>query len=143
MNNISIVGRLTKDVEVQTTNSGIDFARFNVAVTSEFRTASGEKQADFFMCVAWRDTANNIAKYFKKGQPIGIIGSMNSRSYEKEDGVKQTVWEINVKSFSFVGSSSEDKVEETENQSKAKSKSSKSATPPELTEIDEDDDLPF
>ena len=82
MNNISIVGRVTKDVETQTTNSGIDYARFNVAVQSE-RMLDGERQADFFVCVAWRDTAKNIAKYFKKGYPIGIIGSMNSRSYEK------------------------------------------------------------
>lgn len=108
MNNIAIVGRLTKDVETGTTNSGIEYARFNVAVQSEFKTADGERKADFFPCIAWRDTANNIAKYFKKGNPIGVVGSINSRTYERADGTSQVIWEINVKNFSFVGSSSEE-----------------------------------
>lgn len=138
MNNISIVGRVTKDVEIQTTNSGIDYARFNVAVTSEMKTVDGERQADFFICVAWRETAKNIAKYFKKGYPIGITGSMNSRSYEKEDGSKQTVWELNVKNFYFVGSSSE---EQKETKSTAKTKQATQSSM-DLEPID-DDDLPF
>lgn len=108
MNNIAIVGRLTKDVETGATNSGIEYARFNVAVQSEFKTADGERKADFFPCIAWRDTANNIAKYFKKGNPIGVVGSINSRTYERADGTSQVIWEINVKNFSFVGSSSEE-----------------------------------
>lgn len=142
MNNISIVGRVTKDVETETTNSGIEYARFNVAVQSEFRTVDGEKKADFFPCVAWRETAKNIAKYFKKGYPIGIIGSMNSRTYEKTDGTNQLIWELNVKTFSFVGGSND---EEKENKpTKTKSKKATS-TPTELTLIDpdDDDDLPF
>lgn len=139
MNNISIVGRVTKDVETETTNSGIEYARFNVAVPSEFRTADGEKKADFFTCIAWRETAKNIAKYFKKGYPIGIVGSMNSRTYEKTDGTNQLIWELNVKTFSFVGGSND---EEKENKPATKSKKSKSQ--PELTPIDpDDDDLPF
>lgn len=139
MNNISIVGRVTKDVELQTTNSGIEFARFNVAVQSEFKTADGERKADFFTCIAWRETAKNIAKYFKKGYPIGVIGSMNSRSYEKEDGTTQSLWELNVKTFSFVGGSNDEEKETKP----TKSKSSKgSSTPADLTPID-DDDLPF
>ena len=139
MNNISIVGRVTKDVETETTNSGIEYARFNVAVQSEFRTADGEKKADFFTCIAWRETAKNIAKYFKKGYPIGIVGSMNSRTYEKTDGTNQLIWELNVKTFSFVGGSNDEK-EET----KPTTKSKKSKSQPELTPIDpDDDDLPF
>ena len=139
MNNISIVGRVTKDIETETTNSGIEYARFNVAVPSEFRTADGEKKADFFTCIAWRETAKNIAKYFKKGYPIGIVGSMNSRTYEKTDGTNQLIWELNVKTFSFVGGSNDEK-EETKTTTKSKKATS---TPAELTPIDEDDDLPF
>ena len=140
MNNISIVGRITKDVELQTTNSGIEFTRFNVAVQSEFKTVDGEKKADFFTCIAWRENAKNIAKFFKKGNPIGIMGSMNSRSYEKEDGSTQNIWELNVKNFSFVGSSNEESEE-----NKQTTKSKKSNTQKELTPIDDidDDDLPF
>lgn len=139
MNNISIVGRITKDIELQTTSSGIEFTRFNVAVQSEFKTEDGERKADFFTCIAWRENAKNIAKYFKKGSPIGIMGSMNSRYYEKEDGSTQNIWELNVKNFSFVGSSSE------ESEEKQTTKSKKSKSQPELTPIDDidDDNLPF
>ena len=139
MNNISIVGRVTKDVELQQTNSGIDFARFNVAVQSEFKTADGERKVDFFTCIAWRETAKNIAKYFKKGNFIGVIGSMNSRSYEREDGTQQQIWELNVKNFSFAGSNEEMKENEQKQTKKATS------SQPELTPIDPDDDdnLPF
>ena len=111
MNNISIVGRITKDIELQTTSSGIEFTRFNVAVQSEFKTTDGERKADFFTCIAWRENAKNIVKYFKKGYPIVIMGSMNSRSYEKEDGSTQNIWELNVKNFSFVGGSNDEEKE--------------------------------
>ena len=141
MNNISIVGRLTKDVELSTTASGIEFARFNVAVASEFKGADGEKQADFFICIAWRETAKNIVKFFKKGYPIGLMGSMNSRSYKKEDGSKQLVWELNVKNFSFVGSSNDENEKPETNKGSEKSKKE---TQMQITPVDEDDDnLPF
>ena len=138
MNNLSIVGRMTKDVELSTTPTGIEFTRFNVAVPSEFKTPTGEKKADFFSCVAWRENAKNIVKFFKKGYPIGIVGSMNSRTYETADGTSQLMWEVNVKQFYFVGSFEEPG---EENKSKAKSK-----TPaPELIPADDldDDSLPF
>lgn len=141
MNNISIVGRVTKDITTQTTSSGTEYARFNVAVTSEIKTADGERGVDFFSCVAWRETAKNIAKYFKKGYPIGLTGAMNSRSYEKEDGSKQLVWELNVKNFYFVGSSSEE-TQETKPSKSTKTKT-ESQTSMQLEPIDDDDSLPF
>lgn len=143
MNNISIVGRITKDIEVTTTTTGVKYARFNVAVQSEIKTADGERQADFFICVAWRENAENIAKYFKKGSPIGIVGSMNSRNYEKSDGTKQTVWEINVKNFSFVGGADpESNPDEKKSKSKSTSKKAEQQTL-DMEELDDDDGLPF
>lgn len=130
MNNISIVGRITKDVELSKTTSGLEFTRFNVAVQSEFKNEDGERLADYFRCVAWRDNAKNIAKYFKKGYPIGIVGSMNCRRYEKANGDTDSIWEVNVKNFYFVGSTNEEK--EVSNNSKKN----------ELEPID-DDNLPF
>lgn len=135
MNNIAIVGRLTKDVEIEATHSGIEYARFNVAVQSEFKTADGERKADFFPCIAWRDTANNIAKYFKKGNPIGVVGSINSRTYERPDGTSQVIWEVNVKNFSFVGSSGEETTK-----TKAEYQTSMKLEP---IDEDMDEDLPF
>ena len=129
MNNISIIGRLTKDPELQATNSGIEFTRFNVAVASDVKV-NGERSVDFFTCVAWRETAKNIYKFFKKGSPIGLIGSMNSRTYEKQDGGKQTIWELNIKQFSFTGEQQEVK--------------SKKETPQqEMIPLEDDSDIPF
>lgn len=141
MNNISIVGRITKDIELSKTTSGIEFARFNVAVQSEFKTADGEKQVDFFPCVAWRENAKNIAKYFKKGYPIGVIGSMNSRSYQKDDGSTQRIWELNVKNFYFVGGNNEE--QETNKETTKSNK--KTTSQPSLIPLDDGDDgdLPF
>lgn len=132
MNNISIVGRLTKDVDLATTSSRVSVARFGVAVPSEFKDADGNKKTDFFNCVAWRETAEVISKHFKKGQHIAIIGSMNSRSYEDRNGTRQTLWEINVKGFSFC-SNSESKSETNQKQD------IKQIT---LTDVS-DEDLPF
>ena len=103
MNNICIIGRVSKDIEISTIGNGVKVARFNVAVPNEYKSKTGERKADFFSCVAWRDAAENIAKYFKKGSVIGLIGSMNTREWEK-DGEKRIMWELNVKSFSFLGS---------------------------------------
>lgn len=126
MNNISIVGRLTRDVELSTTASGISLARFTVAVNSDVKNANGEREVDFFSCVAWRNTAENIAKFFKKGSFIGVIGSMNSRTYETSKGEKKIIWELNVKGFSFAGEKQKEEKEEIQ-----------------LEEIEEDDDFPF
>lgn len=134
MNNISILGRITKDVELTHTPNGVPLCRFNVAVPSELKTSDGEKQADFFICIAWRDIAEKIVKYFKKGYPIGIVGAMNSRVYQKEDGSNQTIWELNVKGFSFVSSN------DSPEKSKEKGKSAEALTP---LDDDESGDLPF
>jgi single-strand DNA-binding protein len=131
MNNISIVGRLTKDVEIQTTSNGTKFSRLNIAVQSEQKNSEGERLTDFFTCVVWREAAETIAKYFKKGNPIALAGSMNSRTYEK-DGVKHTIWELNVKNFYFVGGGNS-------NNETSKAKTAKNTS----NNDDDDDGLPF
>ena len=133
MNNISILGRVTKDIEIITTNSGITLIRFNVAVKKDYQTGDGERDVNFFSCVAWRSLAENIAKYFKKGSMIGLTGSMDSRTYEK-DGKDQLVWELNVKSFSFGGGIGEEEPEKPKKEIKGKQV--------EMVPIS-DDDLPF
>ena len=101
MNNICIVGRVTKDVELEETANGVKYARFNVAVPRGYKCGDGEKETDFFTCMAWKSTAEMIAKYFPKGKAIGINGSMHSRNYKKKDGTQQTIWELDVNSFVF------------------------------------------
>ena len=135
MNNISISGRLTKDIELSKTANGITLTRFNVAVPSEFKDENGERKADFFVCIAWRESAESIAKYFKKGSPIELWGSMNSRSYESPDRGRQTVWELNIRGWGFA-QTLKDESQETK---------SKKGSQVELVALDDDDmgNLPF
>ena len=144
MNKIILVGRLTKDPELQTINNGTSLLRFNVACKSKLRDEDGEKKVDFFVCVAWREKAELIHKYCKKGSMLQISGSMGSRSYEKQDGTKQTVWEINVEDIEFLSSTNEESAEKKE---KTTTKTKSKATPKqtELTPLDDADDenLPF
>ena len=137
MNNVSISGRVVKDIELSKTANGTTLIRFNVAVPSELKDENGDRKADFFICIAWRENAESIAKYFKKGSPIELYGSMNSRSYRTKEGTTSTIWELNVKGWGF-GNQSKDENQET------KTNKSKKESQAELTPIDEDDDdLPF
>lgn len=137
MNNISITGRVVKDIELSKTANGTTLTRFNVAVPSELKDENGERKADFFICIAWRENAESIAKYFKKGSPIELYGSMNSRSYESKDGNRSTIWELNVRGWGFAQTNKDDNQETKSNKSKKGSQAG-------LTPIDEDDDdLPF
>lgn len=97
MNNVSLIGRLTKDPDLKTTQSGLSVCRFTVAVD---RPYSKEKQTDFINCIAWRQTADFIWKYFAKGQRIALIGSIQTGSYEK-DGSKVYTTEVNVSNVEF------------------------------------------
>lgn len=84
MNVATIVGRLTRDPEVRTTQSGIAVASFTVAVDRRFKNQNGEREADFISCQAWRQNAEFIGKYFTKGMKIGIVGTIQTGSYEKD-----------------------------------------------------------
>lgn len=126
MNNVSLIGRLTKDPDLKTTQSGLSVCRFTVAVD---RPYSKEKQTDFINCIAWRQTADFICKYFTKGQRIALIGSIQTGSYEK-DGSKVYTTEVNVSNVEFCES---------------KKQSGETAQTNEATEEMPlvDDDLPF
>lgn len=144
MNNISITGRLVRDVELQETATEVAYTRFSVAVPSETKDENGKRIADFFVCVAWRDHAKNIAKHFKKGSPIELFGSMNSRIWER-DGQSSTIWELNVKGWSFPQTTRD----EPKNDAPMGEKVSVTNKPTkgeetELTPLDDDDDdMPF
>lgn len=103
MNKVQLVGRLTKDVELKTTSNETAYCNFTLAVDRRFKDANGERQADFINCVAWRQTAEFIYKYFRKGNRIGVCGSIQTRSYEK-DGQKVFVTEVLVEEAEFVES---------------------------------------
>lgn len=90
INNVVLVGRLTRDPELKKTQSGISFVRFTLAVNRSFRDDSGETQADFINCIAWRAQAENLAKYMRQGSLIGVEGRIQTGSYETEQGMRYT-----------------------------------------------------
>ncbi len=105
MNRVVLVGRLTKDPELRTTTSGISQTRFTLAVNR--RTSNPEGQnADFITCVAWRGTAEAIAKYLKKGRELAVEGRLQTGSYDAQDGTKRYTTDVVVDNFTFIGSGS-------------------------------------
>ncbi|SEW21591.1 single-strand binding protein [Ruminococcaceae bacterium KH2T8] len=105
MNKVVLVGRLTKDPEIKNTSSQVQFCNFTVAVDRRFKDQSGQRQADFINCVAWRQTASFISSYFRKGSKIGIVGSLQSRSFDDNNGQRRYVTEVVVDEAEFVESS--------------------------------------
>lgn len=102
MNIVALVGRLTRDPEMRQTQSGISVASFTVAVDRRYTNNDGQREADFIACVAWRQTAEFVAKYFTKGQRIGLTGSLQTRQYTAQDGSKRTVCEVVAENVEFV-----------------------------------------
>lgn len=104
LNRVVLTGHLTKDPELKVTQSGLSVVQFVIGVQRQFARKDGEREADFISCVAWRKTAENIAKYFKKGQLIGIDGRVQTRSYDDKNGQRVYVTEVVVDNFAFLSS---------------------------------------
>lgn len=102
MNKVSLIGRLTKDVEVRYTQSNIPVGSFTLAVNRRF-AKEGEQQADFINIIAWNKTAEFCSKYFKKGQQIGLVGRIQTRTYEDNNGQKRYVTEVVAEEVYFAG----------------------------------------
>lgn len=103
MNKVELTGRITKDIELKTTQSGLFVCSFTLAVDRR-RDANGNKQADFISCTAWRKTAEVLSQYCHKGSKIGITGSLQTRSYDDQNGNKRTVTEVLVEELEFLDS---------------------------------------
>ena len=106
MNKVILMGRLTKDIEIRQTPNNLSVARFTIAVNRRF-VKDGGQQADFINCVAWRQTGEFIARYFQKGSMIAIVGSIQTRSWDGNDGKKQYATEVIVDEVYFTGSKAE------------------------------------
>lgn len=106
MNKVELVGRLTKDPEIRLTSNQTQFCGFTLAVDRRFKDSNGERQADFINCIAWKERAVFIQKYFHKGSRIGICGSIQTRTYDDNDGKKVFVTEVLVDEAEFVESAS-------------------------------------
>ena len=104
MNRVILVGRITKDPEVRYTSSDVAVCQFTLAVNRKYQSAGGERQADFISCVAWRNSAELLGKYVKKGAQIGVEGQIQVRNYEDNGGVKRYVTEVICDSITFLES---------------------------------------
>ena len=95
INSVVLVGRLTRDVEVRKTANGTSVAQFTVACNRKFsRNENGQQQADFISCVAWRQTADFLSSYAKKGNLVGVEGRIQTRNYDDKDGKRVYVTEV-------------------------------------------------
>ena len=103
MNKIILVGRLTRDPELRSTTAGFSTASFTIAVNRNFKNKDGNYDADFLSCVAYRNTATFVSRYFKKGNLICVEGRVQTRNYDAQDGSKRYVTEVVVENVEFVG----------------------------------------
>lgn len=133
LNRVVLMGRLTADPELRTTQSGTSVASFSLACDRDFKTQDGSRQTDFVLCVAWRHTAEFAAKYFAKGNLTFVEGRLQVRNWTDKDGAQRRTTEVLVEHMYFAGGKS------------AESRPAAAAQPEGFREIPEDEEgeLPF
>ncbi|USI66598.1 MULTISPECIES: single-stranded DNA-binding protein [Lactococcus] len=104
INNVTLVGRLVRDPELRYTPQNTAVATFTIAVNRRFKNAQGEREADFINCVIWRQSAENLANWAKKGALIGVTGSIQVRNYENKEGRRVYVTEVLADNFQMLES---------------------------------------
>jgi len=108
INNVVVVGRLTRAVDLRYTSNGTAYASFTLATDRDFKNQNGGKETDFINCVMWRKPAENLANYTKKGSLIGVEGRIQTRNYDNQQGQRVYVTEVLAEKFSFLESAKKD-----------------------------------
>lgn len=139
LNNVSLVGRLTKDVELRYTPSNVAVATFTLAVNRTFKNENGDREADFINCVMWRQQAENLANWAKKGALIGITGRIQTRSYDNQQGQRVYVTEVVAEQFQLLESKGQGNQEQQKQAQQQTPDFSRQGAPMDIS----DDDLPF
>ncbi len=134
LNHIAIMGRLTKDPEIRRTQSGTPVASFTLAVERDFKDDSGTRATDFIDCVAWRNTAEFVSKYFSKGRMAIVSGRLQIRTWQDKDGNNRKVAEVVADSVYFGEAKRNDRAEASSNVPTAPSRE---------YESDDDGDFPW
>ena len=114
INNVTLLGRITHDLELKNTKKGVAVLSFTMAVDRGYTKQGEERQADFIRCVAWKQRAVFIEKYFKKGSMIAIEGRLQTSTYDDENNVKHFITEVIVRNISFTGERNNDNVQSTD-----------------------------
>ncbi|MGX7105608.1 single-stranded DNA-binding protein [Globicatella sanguinis] len=102
MNNVQLIGRLTRDIDLRKTPQGESVGRFNLAVERKYKNKQGEYDADFINCVVWRQAADIMNRYCKKGTKVAIDGNIRTGSYDNQQGQRVYTTEVYVNNFYFV-----------------------------------------
>ena len=135
INNVTLIGRLTRDAELRYTPSNIATAQFNIACNRNFKNSNDEYDADFINCVMWREQAERFCNWTRKGMLVGIVGRIQTRSYENQQGQRVYVTEVVAENFQVL-----EKRDNTANQnSMTEQMPPNFANPMDIT----DDKLPF
>lgn len=149
LNKIILSGRLVRDPEMRTTQSGKSIASFTLAVDRDFAPQGQKKETDFINCTAWNGTADFMSRYFSKGSMATVCGSLQIQNYTDRDGNKRSTPNVNVENVYFAGEKRAEKSDSGENsRSAAKGKgaySSKPAAKQTFEEMEDgnDEELPF
>ena len=141
INMVALMGRLTYEPELRKTPSDVSVLRFQVACDRSYQRAGAERQADFIDCVAWRQTAEFISRYFHKGSMIAVEGTIQTSNYTDKNGNNRKQTEVLANNVSFCGSKSESGNMDIEPESAAKYSNTDNSDFEEI--VDDDDDLPF
>ena len=144
LNKIFIMGRLTRDPELRRTNNGTAVARFALAVDRDYKNADGSKDTDFIDCVAWRNSAEFVSKYFSKGRMAVVEGRLQIRDWKDKDGNNRRSAEVIVENIYFGDSKRDNNAASDGSGSVAGGYSIPTSGPGAFSEIDDEDgDLPF
>ncbi|EIK0300858.1 TPA: single-stranded DNA-binding protein [Staphylococcus pseudintermedius] len=144
LNRVVLVGRLTKDPEFRTTQSGVEVATFTLAVNRNYKNKNGEQQADFINCIVFRKQAENVNNYLNKGNLAGVDGRLQSRSYENQEGRRIFVTEVICDSVQFLESKNNNQSNNQSQQQRGQAPAQDNPFTNANNPIDiDDEDLPF
>lgn len=131
MNKAILIGNLTRDPESRTTSSGVAVCTFTIAVNRRFvNQQTGQREADFLSIVTWRQTAENCAKYLAKGRKVGVVGTIQTRSYDAQDGTKRYVTEIVADEVEFLSPAQQGTQQDAAQQNSIYPSAQSTAAPP-------------
>ena len=142
LNNVTLMGRLTYSPELKLTPSGVSVLRFQIACDRNYQAQGQERQADFIDCMAWRQTAEFISRYFHKGDMIGVEGSIQTSNFTDKDGNKRKSVDVVANNVSFCGSKQQSNSNPNLNVAPPTYASADNSDFEEIVD-DTDDDLPF
>lgn len=144
INNTVLVGRLTKDVDLRYTQSNVAVATFTLAVNRAFKNENGDREADFINCVMWRQQAENLANWAKKGALIGITGRIQTRSYDNQQGQRVYVTEVVAEQFQLLESRNSQSQQNNQGRAQTQQQAPDFSRSENTNPLDiSDDDLPF